>query len=233
MQSLIIFGLLFGCALAIPAPHYATVPVVHNKVVGYQHHTPLHTVQKVHHTVHPVHTPIHHPPVTTVHHEPTAVLAKAPKISGYAFKSEVRHDAPVKAYHADHSYGHAAYPAHAPADHGYGHADAGYGHGAVVTHAGGYSQGGDLHGGYHGDSHGYGHAPAYVSHSSLAVAPAKIVETPAVSSYKLETGRIDTHTQEHYGVAHKPVTKLVGYQTHHSTHAVHHAEPHYGHGSHY
>jgi len=229
MQSLIIFGLLFGCALAIPAPHYATVPVVHNKVVGYQHHTPLHTVQKVHHTVHPVHTPIHHPPVTTVHQEPTAVLAKAPKISGYAFKSEVRHDAPAKAYAAPAVY--AAPAAYAPAPVAYGHAESGYG--ATVTHAGGYTQGGDLHG-YAGDSHGsYGpHAPAYVSHSSLAVAPAKIVETPAVSSYKLETGRIDTHTQEHYAVAHKPVTKLVGYQTHQSTHAVHHAEPLYA-KSHY
>lgn len=30
--------------------------------------------------------------------EPTAVLAQAPKISGYAYTSEVRHDAPVKAY---------------------------------------------------------------------------------------------------------------------------------------
>lgn len=52
----------------------------------------------------------HHPPVTSVHQEPTAVLAKAPKISGYAYTSEVRHDAPVKAI------AHAPVVAHAGKD---------------------------------------------------------------------------------------------------------------------
>lgn len=45
----------------------------------------------------------------------------------------------------------------------------------------------------------------YVSGTSLAVAPAVIKETPAVSSYQLNTGRIDTVSQAHYGTVHTPI----------------------------
>lgn len=72
-------------------------------------------------------------------------------------------------------------------------AHGGYDGGAVL--AGGY--GGAVavgHGGYdagvvaHGPSVEVGHAPApYVSGTSLSVAPAVIKETPAVSSYALNT----------------------------------------------
>jgi len=237
MQSLIFVVLLVAPVFANPhyEQKYAAVPVVHNKVVGYSHHTPMHTVQKVHHTVHPISIPQHHPPVTTVHHEPTAVLAKAPKISGFAFKSEVRHDAHLKSY--GHGYGgdHGSY-GHGGGDlgHGYGgdlggHATHGH---AIIAHGPSHGYGGhdDGHygGGYgHGSSHGYHHEPApYVSSAHLSVAPAKIVETPSVSSYKLETGRIDTATKEHYATAHIPVTHKVGYKTI----AVHES---HGHGGHY
>jgi len=210
------------------------------------------TVQKVHHTVHPISIPQHHPAVTSVHHEPTAVLAKAPKISGFKFTSEVRHDAPIS-----HGYSHgSSYGGHG-GDAGYGGAalighggdSYGHGHGAVITHAGGYSEGGHYgghdsghygghdsgHYGGHDSGHGYGHAPApYVSSKSLSVAPAKIIETPAVSSYKLETGRIDTHTQQHYGTVHEPVITKVGYAPVAVSHSVSHGHGHgQGYGSHY
>jgi len=226
-MQLIFFVLLVAPALANPhyqhEQKYAAVPVVHNKIVGYSHHTPLHTVQKVHHTVHPISIPQHHPAVTTVHHEPTAVLAKAPKVSGFAFKSEVRHDAHLKSYgHADAGHGYGGLESH-----GYGGLEghATNGHAVIADH--GYG-----HGGYGQESHGY-HEPApYVSSAHLSVAPAKIIETPSVSSYKLETGRIDTATQQHYATHHIPVTHKVGYKTI-AVHSSHGHGGQLGYGSHY
>lgn len=162
--------------------------------------------------------------MTSVHQEPTAVLAKAPKISGYAYTSEVRHDAPVRAI------AHAPVVAHA--------APVAVAHAAPVAVAhGGYEGVAVGHGGYdggvvaHGPSVEVGHAPApYVSGTSLAVAPAVIKETPAVSSYALNTGRIDTVTQEHYGTVHTPVVSKVGYQAHAVPVAVSHGHG-YGHGA--
>jgi len=229
MQFLIVFALCVASAIAAPsgyghAPALAAVPVVSQKVVGEVSHTPIYNVQKVHHTVHPISIPVHHPPVTSVHQEPTAVLAKAPKISGYAYTSEVRHDAPVKAIaHAPVAVAHAAPVA---IGHG-GYADGGYGHGAVAVGHGGYDAG--VVG--HGPSVEVGHAPApYVSGTSLAVAPAVIKETPAVSSYALNTGRIETVSQEHYGTVHTPVVSKVGYQAHAVPVAVSHG---HGYGGHY
>jgi len=233
-MQLIVFALFIAAVSAAPSGHYghapalAAVPVVSHAKVGEISHTPIYNVQKVHHTVHPISIPVHHPPVTSVHQEHTAVLAKAPKISGYAFTSEVRHDAPVRAIaHAD--YGHAA-----PA---YGHADVAVAHAAPVA-AYGHADYGHAAPAYghadvavaHAPAVEVGHAPApYVSGSSLAVAPAVIKETPAVSSYQLNTGRIDTVSQSHYGTVHTPVVSKVGYQTHAVPVAVSHGHG-YGHG---
>jgi len=220
MKSVIVFALLVGVAFAAPsgyahAPALAAVPVVSHHQVGAIAKTPIYNVQKVHHTTHPISIPVHHPAVTSVHHEPTAVLAKAPKLSGFNYISEVRHDAPVQAI--AHAPVHAAPVAVA---HG------GYEHAAPLAVAhGGYEHGAQLavgHGGYehgavvaHGPSVEVGHAPApYVSGSSLQVAPAVIKETPAVSSYQLNTGRIETVSQAHYGTVHTPVVSKVGYQAH-------------------
>lgn len=207
MQSLVVFALLFGCAMANPsyaphyAPQYAAVPVVSHAKVGAIAHTPIHTVQKVHHTVHPVSIPVHHPPVTTVHQAPTAVLAQAPKISGYAYTSEVRHDAPLATKVVAHAPAYAAAPvvAHAPA---YAAAPA-YAHAPALHAAPAYA------------APAYA-APAYapaahVSSVSVAAAPALIKETPAVSSYSLQTGRIETASQAHYATAHIPTVTKVGY----------------------
>jgi len=232
-MKLIVFALLVASAYAAPsgyghAPALAAVPVVSHAKVGEVSHTPIYNVQKVHHTVHPISIPVHHPPVTSVHQEPTAVLAKAPKISGYAYTSEVRHDAPVRAI------AHAPVVAHAPVAAYGGHADvavaapvAAYGGHADI----GYGGHGDIGYGGHAVAHGpaveVGHAPsAYVSGTSLAVAPAVIKETPAVSSYQLNTGRIDTVSQAHYGTVHTPITTKVGYQTHAVPVAVSHGHGH-------
>lgn len=55
--------------------------------------------------------PVHHPPVTSVGHVPDTVLAKAPHIHGYAYTSEVKHDA---ALHAAPVVAHAPVVAAAP-----------------------------------------------------------------------------------------------------------------------
>lgn len=232
MQFLIVFALCVASAVAAPsgyahAPAVAAVPVVSQKVVGEVSHTPIYNVQKVHHTVHPISIPVHHPPVTSVHQEPTAVLAKAPKISGYAYTSEVRHDAPVKAIaHAPVAVAHAAPVAVAHGGYDGGVVAGGYG-GAVAVGHGGYDAGVVAH----GPSVEVGHAPApYVSGTSLSVAPAVIKETPAVSSYALNTGRIETVSQEHYGTVHTPVVSKVGYQAHAVPVAVSHG---HGYGGHY
>lgn len=240
MKPMIVFALVIACVAYVsgapsgyahaPVAHAVAVPVVSHAKVGEISHTPIYNVQKVHHTVHPVSIPVHHPPVTSVHHEPTAVLAKAPKLSGYSYTSEVRHDAPVHAvahaapvHHAEIAHAPVAV-AHAPAAYAAPavHADLGhgYGHSSVVAHS---------------PQVEVGHAPApYVSGSSLQVAPAKIVETPAVSSYSLNTGRIDTVSQSHYGTVHTPIVQKVGYQAHSVPVAVsHHAAPVHGYGSHY
>jgi len=227
MQSMIVFALFIASAVAAPngyahAPQYAhAVPVVQQKVVGEVSHTPIYNVQKVHHTVHPISIPVHHPAQHSTHQEHFSVLAKAPKLSGYAYTSEVRHDTPVKAIAHAPAYAHAAplAVAHAApiavahAAPAYAHAAPAYGHSEVVAHS---------------PQVEVGHAPApYVSGTSVAVAPAVIKETPAVSSYQLNTGRIDTVSQAHYGTVHTPVVSKVGYQAH----AVPIASHGYGHGA--
>jgi len=223
MKSMIVFALFIASAVAAPngyghGPALAAVPVVSHAQVGSISHTPIYNVQKVHHTVHPISVPVHHPAVTSVHQEPTAVLAKAPKLSGYAYTSEVRHDAPVQAiahHAAPVAVGHGAVAV--------GHGAVDIGHGPVLSHGGAVAVG-------HGPAVEVGHAPApYVSGSSLQVAPAVIKETPAVSSYQLNTGRIDTVSQAHYGTVHTPITTKVGYQAHSVPVAVSHGS--YGHGS--
>jgi len=188
---------------AAPAA-YAAAPAyaVQHAQVGAVAHTPLHTVQKVHHTVHPVSIPVHHPSVTTVHQAPTAVLAQAPKISGYAFTSEVRHDAPLATKvvaHAPVAYAapavavaHAA-PAYAASAPAYAHAAPAYAHAAPAYAPAAYAP------------------AAHVSSVSVAAAPAVIKETPAVSSYSLQTGRIETASQAHYATAYQPTAVKVGY----------------------
>lgn len=217
---MIVFALFIASAVAAPsgyahAPALAAVPVVSHAKVGEVSHTPIYNVQKVHHTVHPISIPVHHPPVTTTHQEHFSVLAKAPKLSGYAYTSEVRHDAPVKAI------AHAAPLAVAHAPVAVAHAEPAYA--APVAHSSVIAQSAPVE---------YGHAPApYVSGTSVQVAPATIKETPAVSSYQLNTGRIDTVTQEHYGTVHQPVVSKVGYQAHAVPVAVSHGG--YSHGGAY
>lgn len=87
-------------------------------------HSPVHPVQHVQRTV----VPVHHPPVSTVHHAPDAILAKAPRIHGYAYTSEVKHDAPVAVAHAAPVVAHAA-PVVAHAAPVVGHAAPVVGHG--------------------------------------------------------------------------------------------------------
>ncbi|XP_074605557.1 uncharacterized protein LOC141858644 [Brevipalpus obovatus] len=235
MQQLVVFAALISCAFANyhAAPHVVPGPTVLTKNI---HHVPaVAPVVNVQRTVQAV----HHPPVTSVHHAPDTVFAKAPRIHGYAYASEVRHDAPVVSHaapviahaapvvaHAAPVVAHAA-PVAAPIlAHGYaGHGYAGHGIAAPVV------------------GHGYAKAPIVNAGPIVQVGHAP-VEHPAVSSYTINTGRTHVATQAHYGVAHKlavvnvPGVKTIAETVKHvpvavASHVVGHAPIAHGYGGHY
>jgi len=188
--------------------------------------------------------------VTTLHQQHTSVLAQAPKLSGYAYQSDVRHDAAV---HAAPIAVAAPIVSHA----GIAAAPVAAGIGLAGGYAGGYAGGLGLANGLGGaglggvalaggvglGGAGYGGHGVVVSAPTIHAAPAVVKETPAVSSYTYETGRTHVATQAHYGVAHIPAVQQVhGVKTvatpvavHHAAPVVHHAAPivHGGYGGHY